>query len=203
METHKGLIYFAAADCTGHGVPGAMVSVVCSNVLTKALIEESRTKPAEILNRARELVIERFGRSENEINDGMDISLCAYNQQTGQLQWAGANNPLWIIRAGSEVIEEVKADRQPIGRYSFKSPFKNHEIQLKSGDSLYIFSDGYTDQFGGVKGKKYKTSKFKHFLLSIADKEMDTQRNLLNEEFENWQGTFEQIDDVCVMGVKV
>ena len=203
METHKGWIYFAAADCTGHGVPGAMVSVVCSNVLSKALIEESRTKPAEILNRARELVIERFGRSENEIKDGMDISLCAYNQQSGQLQWAGANNPLWIIRAGSEVIEEIKADRQPIGRFSFKTPFNNHEIQLNKGDSLYIFTDGFCDQFGGKKGKKYKVENFKSFLLSIQNRDMDNQCSMLNEEFEIWQGAFEQLDDVCLMGVKI
>lgn len=203
MESVEGWIYFAAADCTGHGVPGAMVSVVCSNALSKALIEEKKTTPAEILDRTRELVIDRFGRSEEEIKDGMDVALCALNWQTGELQYAGANNPLWIIRKGAEEVEETKADKQPIGKYGEEKPFTNHSIKLEKGDSLYIFSDGYPDQFGGEKGKKYKSGKLKRFLLSIQDKDMRTQRQLMTEEFENWRGEIEQIDDVCVIGVKV
>ena len=203
MESVNGWIYFAAADCTGHGVPGAMVSVICSNALSVSVLDEGKTKPSEILNRTRELVIERFGRSEQEINDGMDISLCALNYKTGTMQWAGANNPLWIIRSGTKEVEEIRADRQPIGSHLRENPFNNHELQLNSGDSVYLFSDGYTDQFGGDKGKKYKADNFKRFLLSIQDKDMDTQRTLLSEEFDSWKAGFEQVDDVCVMGVRV
>ena len=203
METVKDCIYFAAADCTGHGVPGAMVSVVCSNALSKAVVEENKSTPAEILNRTRELVIEHLGRSDKQIKDGMDISLCAYHPSTGKAKWAGANNPLWIIRKGNKEIEVIKADSQPIGRYVTNEPFTSHEIQLDKGDSMYLFSDGYSDQFGGEQGKKYKTANFKRFLLTIQDKDMDTQRTLLSKEFNRWKRNFEQVDDVCVMGVRV
>ena len=156
-----------------------------------------------ILDRARELVIERFGKSVEDIRDGMDISLCAYNKESGSLQWSGANNPLWIIRNGNNSIEEIIADKQPIGMYATIKPFTNHIVQLKKGDSIYIFSDGFADQFGGPNGKKYKSAQLKNFLLSIQDVDMDAQHNLLLQEFKNWKGNFEQIDDVCIMGVKI
>ncbi len=225
METIDDIIYFAAADCTGHGVPGAMVSVVCSNALSKALLEEDITRPSEILNRTRELVIDRFSKSEEEeVKDGMDISLCALNTNTNQLQWAGANNPIWIIRKDNDKVEEVmqglphsskaekmddytfieiKADKQPIGKYAGQQPFTNHVVQLRTGDSLYIFSDGYPDQFGGEKGKKYKTAKFKRYLVEIASQDMTRQMTMLDREFESWRGEIEQIDDVCIIGVRV
>jgi serine phosphatase RsbU (regulator of sigma subunit) len=133
----------------------------------------------------------------------MDISLCAYHSATGKVKWAGANNPLWIIRNESKEIEVIKADSQPIGRYVTNEPFTSHEIQLNKGDSMYVFSDGYSDQFGGEQGKKYKAAKFKRFLLSITDKDMEIQRTLLSEEFNRWKGDLEQLDDVCVMGVRV
>jgi len=203
MESLNGWTFFAAADCTGHGVPGAMVSVVCSNALSKSVIEEKIAEPAAILNRARELVIERFGRSEKQIKDGMDISLCAYHSATGKVKWAGAHNPLWIIRAGSKEIEAIKADSQPIGRYATNEPFTAHSLQLNKGDTMYLFTDGFSDQFGGEQGKKYKAAKFKRFLLSIQDKDMDVQRQTFTKEFDLWKGNMEQIDDVCVMGVRV
>jgi serine phosphatase RsbU (regulator of sigma subunit) len=180
-----------------------MVSVICSNALSVSVLDEGKTKPSEILNRTRELVIERFGRSEKEINDGMDISLCALNYKTGKMQWAGANNPLWIIRSGNKEVEEIRADRQHIGSHLRENPFNNHELQLNSGDSVYLFSDGYPDQFGGEKGKKYKSTNLKRFLLSIQDKDMEIQRTLLREEFTRWKAGFEQVDDVCVMGVRI
>ncbi len=239
METLGDVVYFAAADCTGHGVPGAMVSVVCSNALSKALIEEKITEPAKILDRTRELVIDRFGRSEEEIKDGMDVALCALNTETNVLHWAGANNPLWIIRKschpepeelrakgdlrpkgeskedslppmGAKIEEiddytfiELKADKMPIGKYGELRPFTNHEIHLHEGDAFYIFSDGFPDQFGGEKGKKYKSGKLKKYFISIQDQGMQAQRELLNQEFESWRGDIEQIDDVCVIGVRV
>jgi serine phosphatase RsbU (regulator of sigma subunit) len=204
------MIYFAAADCTGHGVPGALVSVICANALTKALVEEGIKQPAALLNRTRELVIEQFGRSEEEIKDGMDISLCAFDTRTLELQWAGANNPLWLIRNNSQNLEVVKPDKQPIGKFGDEKPFTNHVIQLEPGDRIYVFTDGFPDQFGGsglkdskAAGKKYKPSRLMHFITSIHKKVMAEQKELLFREFEEWRGELEQIDDVCVIGVRV
>jgi serine phosphatase RsbU (regulator of sigma subunit)/uncharacterized protein YozE (UPF0346 family) len=220
MEVQDEWTVFAAADCTGHGVPGAMVSVVCSNALNRAVREFGLIEPAKILDKTLEIVIERFEKSEEDVKDGMDISLCALNAKTNELQWAGAQNPLWLITqrdipvlreaedgrhmhtAGLHLYE-VKGDKQPIGKYADPHPFTNHSIQLEPGDSLYIFSDGYPDQFGGPKGKKLKTKAFKEFLLSIQDTPIHDQRKLINQHFETWQGDLEQIDDVCVMGVRV
>ncbi len=209
MESVGDTIYFAAADCTGHGVPGAMVSVVCSNALTKTLMEERITTPGEILDRTRDLVIEQFARSEQEVKDGMDISLCSLaafpdpskGGEPVKLQWAGANNPLWIIRNG-EVLE-TKPDKQPIGKYADVRPFTTHSINLQKGDTIYIFTDGFQDQFGGEKGKKYKAASLKTFLLSIVHHPAFKQRDLLLQEFEQWRGSVEQIDDVCIMGVRI
>ena len=210
LEKVNDWIFFAAADCTGHGVPGALVSVICSNALTKALIEEKVTQPCKLLDRTRELVIDQFGRSEEEIKDGMDISLCAFNSKTLELQWAGANNPLWILRKESSEIEIIKADKQPIGKFGDAKPFTNHSVQLAKGDRIYIFTDGFHDQFGGAnhpdskaKGKKYKPSRLKDFLTTIHKNVMHEQKELLFKEFENWRGELEQIDDVCVIGVMV
>jgi serine phosphatase RsbU (regulator of sigma subunit) len=205
MESVGDTIYFAAADCTGHGVPGAMVSVVCSNALTKALLEDKITTPGKILDRTRELVIEQFARSEQEVKDGMDISLVALapvgTDGHLSLQWSGANNPLWIIRNG-EVLE-TKPDKQPIGKYAAASPFTTHTMVLQKGDTIYIFTDGFQDQFGGEKGKKYKAASLKSFLISIVHHPASKQRELLLQEFEQWRGGVEQIDDVCIMGVRI
>ncbi|MFL2570483.1 MAG: tetratricopeptide repeat protein [Parvicellaceae bacterium] len=203
IEKYAGKIYFAVADCTGHGVPGAMVSVICSSVLSKALLEEGLKEPASILNRARELVVQRFVNSEQEIRDGMDISLCALDLENNTLQWSGANNPLWIVRSGENTIEEVVADKQPIGMFITKEPFNNHTISINKGDNLYLFSDGFADQFGSKRGKKYKSTNLNKFILSIKDLSMEDQLKALHDEFYAWKGNFEQIDDVCVMGVRI
>jgi len=213
-DTENDLILFAAADCTGHGVPGAMVSVVCSNALNRAVKEFAITEPGKILDKVRELVIETFSKSEDDVKDGMDISLCAYNKKTNQLLWAGANNPLWIIKApignsvSSSAVEnrqlvEVKPNKQPIGKTEHPVPFTTHTIQLEKGDSFYIFTDGYADQFGGTKGKKLKTSNLKKLLLSIQDKTMEEQFTLLDNSLEEWRGNNEQVDDICIIGVRV
>jgi serine phosphatase RsbU (regulator of sigma subunit)/Tfp pilus assembly protein PilF len=205
MESVGDTVYFAAADCTGHGVPGAMVSVVCSNALTKVLLEEKITTPGKILDRTRELVIEQFARSEEEVKDGMDISLVALTHvgKDGQLslQWAGANNPLWIFR--KEEIIEFKPDKQPIGKYADSKPFNTCSMELLKDDAIYIFTDGFQDQFGGEKGKKFKASNLKSFLQSIVHLPAAEQRELLVEEFNKWRGNLEQIDDVCIIGVRV
>ncbi len=198
LEYKNGKILFAVADCTGHGVPGAMVSVICNNGLNRSVREHGLTDPGQILDRTREIVIEEFEKSEEEVKDGMDIALCSL--ASGKLQFAGANNPLWIIRNG-EVIE-IKADKQPIGKTREIEPFTTRAFNLEHGDAIYVFSDGYVDQFGGGKGKKFKAKALKELLLSIQDKTMEDQKRIIDEAFEKWKGKLEQIDDVCVVGIK-
>jgi serine phosphatase RsbU (regulator of sigma subunit) len=203
IEDQKDLVLFAAADCTGHGVPGAMVSVVCHNALNRAVREFGKTEPAEILNTTRHLVVEQFEKSEDEVKDGMDIALCAWNKRTNELQFAGANNSLWVIRTGAKEVEEVKADKQPIGLYAKEKPFSGHRLQLDNNDRLYIFTDGYADQFGGSAGKKYKTKLLKNLLLKTANLSMKDQIREVDKEFESWRGGLEQVDDVCIIGLRV
>jgi DNA-binding CsgD family transcriptional regulator len=152
-------------------------------------------------------VIDAFSESddtsEQSVKDGMDISLCVLNDVTGELRWAGANNPLWIIRNNTQLIEEIKPDKQPVGRFGIKKPFMTHTLNLNGGDSIYMFSDGFADQFGGEKGKKFKASQFKSLLISIKDFSMPKQKDILMSTFEDWKGKLEQIDDVCIIGVKV
>ncbi|MCE3278529.1 MAG: hypothetical protein K0S44_720 [Bacteroidetes bacterium] len=201
MEKKGDIVFIAAADCTGHGVPGAMISVVCSNALNRTVKEFGLTDPGNILDKVRELVIETFEKSESEVKDGMDISLCVINNSKKEIQWAGANNPLWYF-TGNE-IREIKADKQPIGKHEFQKPFTTHHLHLNKGDILYLFTDGYADQFGGEKGKKFKYSKFKELLLAISDKNMPDQKQLVDESFNTWKGDLDQIDDVCVIGVRL
>ncbi len=199
MEQKNGTTLFAAADCTGHGVPGAMVSVVCNGALNRSVREFNLNNPGEVLNKARELVISEFEKSDEEVKDGMDIALCALNGRS--LKYAGANNPLWIVR-NSEIIE-IKADKQPIGKFEKAKPFTTHAFTLESGDTIYIFSDGFVDQFGGQKGKKFKSKAFRELLISIQNLSLSEQKTIIDDTFENWRGSIEQIDDVCVIGVRV
>ena len=199
MEHKDGKVLFAAADCTGHGVPGAMVSVVCNNALNRSVREYGLTDPGRILDKTREIVIQEFEKSEEEVKDGMDIALCSI--EDNKLKYAGANNPLWIIR-NSEIIE-TKANKQPIGQFDKPVPYKTHSFDLEQDDSIYLFSDGYVDQFGGEKGKKFKSKAFRELLLCIQDKSMEQQQTIINEAFETWKGNLEQIDDVCVIGFRI
>ncbi|CAG5082323.1 tetratricopeptide repeat protein [Parvicella tangerina] len=202
-DSKEEVVYFAAADCTGHGVPGAMVSVVCSNALNKALLEEGLRDTGKLLDRTREIVIDRLAKSGEEVKDGMDISLCALNSKTKELQWSGANNPIWILRKGAQEIEEIKANKQPIGLYHDPQPFTAHQINLNQGDSVYVFTDGYQDQFGGPKGKKFKAKQLKEVIVDNQHLPMDEQMKLLQSKFMEWKGAVEQIDDVCVIGVRI
>ncbi|TXB65845.1 SpoIIE family protein phosphatase [Vicingus serpentipes] len=203
MEHTNGKVLFAAADCTGHGVPGAMVSVVCNNALNRSVREYGLTDPGEILTKTREIVIQEFEKSEEDVKDGMDIALCSLKQEFSgwKLQYAGAHNPLWIIR-NNEIIE-TKANKQPIGKFDNPEPYTTHIFDLQEGDTIYIFSDGYVDQFGGEKGKKFKAKAFRELLLGIQDKTMEQQKTIIDETFEEWRGAIEQIDDVCVIGVRI
>ena len=199
VEQVGDTVLFAAADCTGHGVPGAMLSMLCNNALNRSVREYGITDPGKILDKTREIIIAEFEKSDEHVKDGMDISLCALNGN--KLLFASAYNLLWIIR-NSDVIE-IKGDRQPIGNSDNPQPFTTHSFELEKGDIFYIFSDGYVDQFGGKKGKKLKAKAFRELLLNMRDKPMDEQRENLDSAFESWRGELEQIDDVCVIGVKV
>ncbi len=202
MEPTGDFVVFAAADCTGHGVPGAMVSVVCNNALNRSVREFKLKRPEDILDKTREIVIAEFEKSVQDVQDGMDISLCSYNTKTKELLWAGANNPLWIIRKGSDEIEEIKPDKQPIAVYAAIKPFTGHSVQMHEGDTIYVFTDGYQDQFGGERGKKYRPAQLRETLISLSKKHISEQKEFLNQDFENWKGDYEQVDDVCVLGVK-
>lgn len=203
MEHIDDTILFAVADCTGHGVPGAMISVVCNNVLNRVVREFKLKKPSEILDKARELIQIEFDSGNDQFNDGMDISLCALNSNTYELNWAGANNPIWIVKFESQIIDEIKGDKQPIGGHPIETPFTNHNINLEKGDTIYLFSDGYADQFGGKFGKKLMRKNFKALILTFSKFPMHQQRLLLIDQFNTWAGTNDQIDDVCVIGVKI
>lgn len=200
MQPISNGVLFAAADCTGHGVPGAMVSVVCNSGLNRSVKEFGLDQPGEILDKTRELVISEFEKSEEEVKDGMDISLCKVVGHT--LSYAGAHNPLWIIRKGGTEVEEIKANKQPIGKHPDPVPYNTHTVKMNEGDTIYIFSDGFPDQFGGEKGKKYKSSNFKKFLIQIQIHAMEKQHQLIQEEFDRWKGPLEQLDDVCVIGYR-
>ena len=199
MENKDNNIIFAAADCTGHGVPGAMVSVICNNSLNRAVREYNLIDPGKILDKTRELILQEFEKSEDEVKDGMDIALCSLKGNT--LKYAGALNPLWIVRNGAVI--ETKPDKQPIGKFDRPSPFTTHTFDLQKDDTIYIFSDGYVDQFGGDKGKKLKSRAFKDLLIGFQNQSMEEQKKSIDIAFEKWRGTLEQIDDVCVIGVRI
>jgi serine phosphatase RsbU (regulator of sigma subunit)/ligand-binding sensor domain-containing protein len=194
-------ILFAAADCTGHGVPGAMVSVVCNGALNRSVREFGLNEPAKILDKTREIVIETFSKSKTDVKDGMDVAVCSLDRKAGILEYSGANNSLYIIR--NNEIEEVKSDRQPVGKYEFATDFTNHRIQVEKGMCVYLFSDGFADQFGGEKGKKFKYKPFKQVLVKIHKLPMEEQLKILNDEFDKWRGDFEQVDDICIIGIRL
>jgi len=201
MDSKDEKTYFSAVDCTGHGVPGAMVSVVGYNGLNRAVKEFNLRHPAEILDSLNLSVEETFEKGRSDIKDGMDLAFCCLDNKARTLEYAGANNPLYYIRNGE--LEEIKPDSQPVGKHERRKPFTNHVLNLKEGDCIYIFSDGFADQFGGENGKKFKYKQFRELLLSNHGKPMEEQKQLLDESIENWRGELEQVDDICVIGVRV
>jgi serine phosphatase RsbU (regulator of sigma subunit)/lipopolysaccharide biosynthesis regulator YciM len=201
-EKVKDRVYFAAVDCTGHGVPGAFMSIIGHNGLNRAVKDFKLTHPAEILDKLVELVTEALhAENQGEIKDGMDVALCCLDTEQRKLEYAGAYNPVYLIR-DKEVLE-FKADRQPIGAFEKRLPFTNHEIQLQKDDCIYVFSDGVVDQFGGEKGKKLSSKRMKEMLLSVVHLPMAQQYTELHNRFTAWQGKEEQTDDVTLIGVRV
>ena len=198
------VIALAAVDCTGHGVPGALMSIMGNAILNQSLSQKEVNSPAEALGFLNTQLVKNL----NSINDGMDISLCAINKKTLAMQYAGANNPMYIVRKGE--LLEIKADKKAIGADhgdAENKTFTNKPFQLEKGDALYLFSDGYADQFGGPEsyrgGKKFKYNRFKALLVEIQDKTMTEQREILIREYQEWKGGLEQVDDILVMGLKI
>ena len=198
-----GKVIIAAADCTGHGVSGAFMSMIGSSLLNHVINEKNITQPSRILDELNEDVITTLKQKESESNDGMDISICSFDLQQNLVEYAGANRPLWIIRNNELVV--YRPDKFPIGglQIEHQEKFNNHEIPLQKNDTIYLFSDGFADQFGGDRGKKMMVKRFKNMVLSIQDKSMQEQGQYLNQFFEQWKRENEQVDDVLVIGIRV
>lgn len=196
-------IYITAADCTGHGVPGAFMSMLGVSFLNEINNTEEVLSPAQILNTLRDKIIKELGQTGGfeGSKDGMDMSLIRINKTQKEIAWAGANNPLYIIHENKLI--DYKGDRQPVGYSDKKEVFTDHRIELKEGMCFYLFSDGYQDQFGGPQGKKYKAKNLQRKLLEIHHLPTEEQKNILHEEFLSWRGDIEQIDDVCLIGLRV
>lgn len=192
-----------AADCTGHGVTGAFLSVVGNSLFTQIINERKITDPGLILDCLHEEMINTLNQRNSESTDGMDVSICCVDLKNNSLKYAGANRPLWIIRNNELLI--YSPNKFPVGGLQIihEENFLTHEIQLHENDTFYIFSDGYADQFGGEFGKKLMTKKFKEILLSIQHLSMNEQKKYLEDYLKNWMGKNEQVDDVLVIGVKI
>jgi phosphoserine phosphatase RsbU/P len=200
-----GLFMIAAVDCTGHGVPGAFMSIVGHNQLNHAVnVKDARTANT-IMNELNMGVITTLNENkcDESIKDGMDMSLCVFDFEAKKLQFSGANNPLVLIR--NKELTKYKGDRFPIGAFDGIKPqqFKNNEIDIIEGDSLYLFSDGYPDQFGGPDNKKFMFRRFVELLLEVNDMSMDEQKELLKKRLDEWRGEEEQVDDILVIGIKI
>lgn len=225
---NEELSIWAAADCTGHGVPGAFMSMLGVGLLNEIVAEGRVFEPDQILNKLRSKIIHSLEQKGEERKDGMDIALCVLNRKTNTLRFSGAYNSLWVIRKseldqisieklnkpkdinylaeGDFTLTEIKANKMPIGKFhKDEILFTSYEIQLIEGDVVYTFSDGFQDQFGGPKDDKYMSKSLKKYLLSISNEPCVIQKEKLEKEFNNWinAGTTDQIDDVCIIGVRV
>jgi serine phosphatase RsbU (regulator of sigma subunit) len=198
----NGKEYFSAVDCTGHGVPGAFMSIIGHNSLTKIVREYGILEPGKILTQLnKEVIATLHQRSDSgDVYDGMDLALVAYDKKEKCIEFAGAFNPLYLVRNGE--ILETKSDKVSIGRSSFNTSveFTNHRLDIQAGDTVYLFSDGYADQFGGELMKKFKYKNLKELILRIQPETMDKQRILLDQTIEDWKGEVEQVDDILVVG---
>ncbi len=204
FEKIKNKSLYAAVDCTGHGVPGAFMSLVGANGLNSAVREHLITKPSEILNYLNAYVSDSLNKDndDSDIRDGMDMTICTIDYDNMTLEYAGANNPLYIIRDGEILI--TKADKFAIASFvDGEKVYTNHEFKLQKGDLIYVFSDGYADQFGGAKGKKFMYKNFRNLLLEVHQLPLEKQKEILYKELKSWQGDVEQVDDILVIGVKI
>ncbi|MCK4663786.1 MAG: tetratricopeptide repeat protein [Bacteroidales bacterium] len=204
LKQIKNMLIITVADCTGHGVPGAFMSMLGVSFLNEIVKDKNIISASQALNRLNESVKKALHQTgkDDEARDGMDIALCVINKDTLELEFSGAYNPVYIVR-NKELIQ-LKGDKRPIGIHLKRDiVFTDKQLQLQKGDLIYIFSDGYIDQFGGEKGTKFKATPFKKLLVNIYDKTMDEQKEILNNTIEEWKGNYEQIDDILIMGIKI
>lgn len=202
------MVYVAAVDCTGHGVPGAFMSVIGFELFRKIVNMHNLIDPGEILNTLNNNFEEIFGaESDISLRDGMDLSFCVIDKKQMRLKYAGAFNPLYLVR--NNRLTEIKGDRMSIGAdndpgssYKAEKKFTSHTVDLQKSDMIYLFSDGYADQFGGPEGKKFKYRRFRHLLLTVHQLPLDKQKEFLDESIEDWRGEIDQIDDILVIGIK-
>ncbi len=201
-------IILIAADCTGHGVPGALMSMLGISHLNEIVHRREITQANQILDELRKRIkfaLRQHGQPD-EAKDGIDMALCVLDSRNMTIQYSGANNPLYLIRdeAGVPELIEIKADRMPIGFYYGKDrTFTNHDIQLETGDTFYLFTDGFIDQKGGKENKKFLSRRFKSLLLEVHDQSMYDQKDVLNRSLIDWMGENSQMDDILVVGVRV
>jgi len=231
---HGSWWYICVGDCTGHGVPGALLTMLGVSFMNEIINSPQRFSPAKLLNKLREKFVKELSQSgkPGDTQDGMDISLLAINKDTLEAEWAGANNSLWVFRNANDessvsggkgglvnnlqnkisskllpgfnlTIHEFHPDKQPIGFYSQMNPFTHHQMQLKKSDAIYLFSDGLQDQFGGDNKKKLKISNVKNLLAKVSSAEINAQPGIINDFFMEWKGDLEQVDDVCVIGIRI
>ncbi len=215
LETYTDKIVIAASDCTGHGVPGAFVSAlgisILNEVLQRAISSREYLNPGIILNKVRSKMVSSISRTENEEEtyDGMDIAICIIDKKQNTLEYSGALQPIYFVKKVSEKPEEyelssLKPDAHPISLTEYKEhTYETTIININKGDLVYMFSDGYADQFGGKKQKKFLTLNFRKLLVSIASKPMEIQKEVLDKTFTEWRGDIDQIDDVMVMGIRI
>lgn len=199
----QGYWYLAVADCTGHGVPGGFMSMLGIAFLNEITANAQLLSPSEILDQLRDKIVKELGQNEkvNQTKDGMDISLVRFHLQTKELQWAGANNSLYFIQ--NDELKEIKPDKQPIGYHPDMQPFTNHILQPEGGAMFYLLTDGYADQFGGTKGKKFMQKNLKGLLQSIHSQSVYEQKEIVARTFDLWKKDLSQVDDVCIVGVKI
>jgi serine phosphatase RsbU (regulator of sigma subunit) len=200
-EEMDGKYLIVTADCTGHGVPGAFMSMLGISLLNEIIISKEISRPDQVLNHLRAKIIEALRQKAGSIvKDGMDMTVCLFDRKTLELQFSGANNPLYIVSEGQ--LTQIKGDKMPVAIHEIMDPFSLHHLTLKRGDTFYTFSDGFADQFGGPLRKKFLTKNFKNLLLSVQNLSMIEQGNRLDEVFTDYRKEVEQIDDVVVIGVK-
>jgi serine phosphatase RsbU (regulator of sigma subunit) len=212
-------IVVVAADCTGHGVPGAFMSMLGITLLDEIVNKRNITNPGIILNRLRDEVIESLQQKgkKGEQKDGMDIAVCTIDKVSSRMQIAGANNPVYQIRSSSVTgsvtngletdshveLTEIKGDRMPIGIFDEMGEFKVHEIPVLEGDTYYLFTDGFPDQFGGQKRRKFSYKQFRNLLIKIQPLSMDDQKTFLENSLNEWKGSEGQTDDILVIGFRI
>jgi serine phosphatase RsbU (regulator of sigma subunit) len=223
LEMAEESVMFAVVDCTGHGVPGAFMSFLGHDGVQRAISEYKLSEPGKVLDKLNDLVQRALQSSDNpDVKDGMDIALCLLDPKTRKLQFAGANNPLYIIRSASQpalmrndepmqpnmelkgyLLYETKGNKQPIGAHINRVPFTTYSFEMLPGDTLYVFSDGFADQFGGPHGRKFLYSNLKTMLIEHQQLKLSNQMAAYEKIINHWIGDHEQIDDICLMGVRI